>query len=270
METSNSKDITVIIPILLDAYTHPLDQMLDNAVKSVRTAAENYKDGNVKVLIVRPSDNKTDDLYFKDIDYKYIYNKGNTDYCSQVNLGVSNVDTEYFSILEFDDSYSPKWFKMFSDYFNTHEDTSIFLPINVVNDLKNNIHSFNNEITWSASFSSVIGELDYECLQDYAAFNLTGGIFKTSDWLGYKPSIKLSFNYEYLLRATSNKQKVYVVPKEGYHHTLYRQGSLLDKYDKEISNEEAEQWFALAKSEYIYPKDRNKTIENFKTKEVLK
>ena len=55
------KDITVIIPILLDAYQLPLREMLDKAVDSVRAAAKNYTGGKVKLLVVRPSDETTDD-----------------------------------------------------------------------------------------------------------------------------------------------------------------------------------------------------------------
>lgn len=256
------KDITVIIPILLDAYSHPLDQMLNKAVDSVRAAAENYKGGKVKLLIVRPYDKTTDDLHFPNIEYRYIYNKGNTDYCSQVNLGVENVDTEFFSILEFDDWYSPKWFNMFDEYYNTNEDVSVFLPINVVHNQKENTSELVNEIVWASSFSSEMGVIDFECLDNCASFNLTGGIFKTSDWLGYKPSIKVAFNYEYLLRATSKnkKQKIYVIPKEGYHHELFRDGSLIDQYVKEIPEDTNPLWFELAKREYSYDEDRNKGI----------
>lgn len=256
------KDITVIIPILLDAYQSPFNEMLRNAVDSVKAAAENYKDGKVKLLIVRPSDKTTDDPVFTGIECKYVYNSGNTDYCSQVNLGVENVDTEFFSILEFDDRYSSKWFAMFDEYYNFNEDVSVFLPINVVCNQKENIYEFVNEIVWASSFSSEMGVVDFECLENCASFNLTGGIFKTSDWLKYKPSIKVAFNYEYLLRATSknHKQKVYVVPKEGYRHELFRDGSLINQYIEEIPEDINPLWFELAKREYVYDEDRNKGI----------
>lgn len=266
------KDITVIIPILLDAYQLPLREMLDKAVDSVRAAAKNYTGGKVKLLIVRPSDETTDDPVYADLEYKHVYNKGNTDYCSQVNLGVENVDTEFFSILEFDDCYSPKWFKMFDEYYSTNEDASVFLPINVVHNQKENVSEFVNEIVWASSFSSEMGVIDFECLDNYASFNLTGGIFRTADWLGYKPSIKVAFNYEYLLRATSKnkKQKIYVIPKEGYHHELFREGSLVDQYVKEIPEDTNPLWFELAKREYVYDEDRNKGIieERLKSEEL--
>ena len=262
------KDITVIIPILLEHYNVPYSEMLEKAIESVKETAKNYTGGKVKVLIVRPYDQATDDMHFSNIECKYIYNKGNTDYCSQINLGVENVDTEFFSILEFDDTYSPKWFKMFDEYYNTNEDVSIFLPINVVYNRNTDTREFVNDIVWASSFADEIGYIDFNCLEYCASFNLTGGIFKTSDWLGYKPSIKSAFNYEYLLRATNKKQKVYVVPKEGYHHELFRPDSLIDFYVNNISEEDTAKWFELAKQECVFDNDRERDILTKANKEV--
>jgi hypothetical protein len=40
---------------------------------------------------------------------------------------------------------------------------------------------------------------------------------------GYKPSIKLTFNYEFLLRFTNTGRNIMVIPKMGYKHTNMRQ-----------------------------------------------
>ena len=92
-------------------------------------------------------------------------------------------------------------------------------------------------------------------------FNLTGGIFKTSDWSWFKPSMKVSFNYEYLLRVTKKKQKVFVVPKEGYHHSIFRPGSLSQEYLDTITEDETIEWYKLAKRECLFDEDRHKTIK---------
>lgn len=150
---------------------------------------------------------------------------------------------------------------MFSTYLYTHEDVSVFLPINVITNVKTNEREFMNDIVWASSFSNELGVIDSDGLDLTAAFNLTGGIFKTSDWLGYKPSIKVAFNYEYLLRATRNKkQKVYVLPKEGYYHGIFRDGSLIATYADEIPNEDTQKWFELAKRECMFDEDHNKGI----------
>ena len=115
------KDITVIIPVLeaqLDSNE------LENAVKSIGQCQE-YYDGKLNILFVVPkpkTENRRTYTHFrtnKPIIEKYIENDtGNYDYCSQINFAVKHVDTEYFSILEFDDYYNKKWFNMFNNYPN--------------------------------------------------------------------------------------------------------------------------------------------------------
>ena len=75
-----------------------------------------------------------------------------------------------------------------------------------------------------------------------------------------KPSIKVSFNYEFLLRTTHNGLKVYVVPKEGYTHVVGRKNSLTDEYNNTLSDTEIQKWFELAVREYPYKEDRKKDI----------
>lgn len=261
------KDITVIIPTVQETYSDYGLKLLDSAVTSARMAADLYKGGKVKLCIIHPSDIEIPEAGRYD-DVRYIANSGATDYCSQINEAVRNVDTEYFSILEFDDQYMKKWFRMFDEYFTAHEDVSIFLPINIVKNLETGEMEFVNEIVWAASFSEEIGYVDFGCLENCSLFNLTGGIFKTSDWLGFKPSIKLAFNYEYLLRATNKKQKVFVVPKEGYHHDIFRNGSLSSEYMETIKDSDVQKWFELAKREYSFDEDRNKTIISDKVDEL--
>ena len=189
-----------------------------------------------------------------------------------MNFGVEHIETDYFSILEYDDEYNPKWFKMAHDYFYTNESVSLFLPINVITDSEHKQFQYVNEIAWSGSFSNDIGYLDFDCLQDYSSFNLTGGIFNTNDFKavgGFKPSIKVAFNYELLLRLTKKELKVYVVPKEGYIHVIGRKDSLTDKYNQTLTREEIKKWFDLAKTEYAFNEDRKTNIDKIKT-EILK
>lgn len=101
------KDITVIIPVLNDQLD---SNDLVHAVNSVKECQKYYNDGKLKVLIVvEKSENGLDYTVFDDIKYKYIVNdSGKYDYCSQINFGVKHVDTEFFSILEYDDYYTKK------------------------------------------------------------------------------------------------------------------------------------------------------------------
>lgn len=261
------RDITVIIPVLNKQLN---SNELTNAVESVKKCQEFYTEGKLKVLIVVESvENGFDYTAFNGISYKYIVNDtGKYDYCSQINFGVKHVDTEYFSILEYDDYYTKKWFKMFNDYYTTNEDVSVFLPINIIHNAKTNEREFVNDIIWSSGFANELGVIDFDSLQQSGSFNLTGGIFKTSDWLGYKPSINVAFNYEYLLRATNKKQKIFVVPKEGYHHEIFKDGSLSSYYLDTITDNDNMKWFELAKREYAFDEDRNKGIINIEEDEM--
>lgn len=254
------KDISVIIPV--HTYDETVAICLETALNSVEECRKHYTDGNIKVNFVGPHDviKQLSDLY--DLtDYAMITNDGKTDFCSQINYAVSQIDTDYFSILEFDDMYAPFWFKTVAEYYHTNEDVSLFLPINVVFEEGNNIRSFNNEMVWAGDFSKEIGVIDFDSLENYYGFNLTGGVFNTSDFRklgGFKPSIKVAFNHEHLLRLTHHKMKVYVIPKEGYKHRINRENSLSDIYEKELQKDEIKQWFDIAKSEYAYLKDREK------------
>lgn len=263
------KDITVIIPVLLEHLTDSANvEKFKRAVESVETAASKYKGGKVEILVVRPASDADDIEFGIKTPVRYVRNDGGTDFCSQVNLAASNVETEYFSILEFDDYYMDKWFAMFDEYHLSHEDVSVFLPVNVLHNLDTGESEFVNEIVWAASFSDEIGFIDFSCLENCSLFNLTGGIFKTEDWLGLKPSLKVSFNYEYLLRATHKKQKVFVIPKEGYHHDIFREGSLSREYMDTLSDEDTELWFRLAKRECMFDEDRNKGIIKEKVEDL--
>lgn len=263
------KDITILIP--LHSNEEKYNAMLQNAIANIYSMEEKYE-GKIKTRIIFPKGMEIPQLDGKDgSDISFLYNPGDTDFCSQVNFGASLVDTEYFTIMEVDDRYSTKWFNMFNNYIDPSENISVYMPINVVHNLKTNGYEFVNQIAWSTSFTANdenidvadmdrIGYITFNSLQDNASFNLTGSIFKTSDWLSYKASIKVAFNYEYLLRATNKKQRIFVVPKEGYYHDIFRDGSLTDIYTKEIDDKDVAKWFELAKREYAFDEDRNNGI----------
>ena len=185
-----------------------------------------------------------------------------------VNTLNANDDIKWFSILEFDDTYTPIWLDNVKKYIDFMPDTSVFMFLEDITDFNNGKYiGFGNEAAWASSFSNEIGYIDNECLQNYFDFYLTGSIFNKADWNemgGLKPSIKITFWYEWLLRITNKGKKVFVIPKVGYNHALGRKGSLVDIYKNSMKNEETQWWFDLAKREYFYKEDRKKTYEEFK------
>lgn len=267
------KDITIIIP--LHKFNDKIKGLLENALKSIQKNQETYTFGKLKPLIVAPP---AVDMLITESDILVNFpetmissNNGDTDFCSQVNYGANCVETEFFSILEFDDVYTDKWFKMAHDYFYTNESVSLFLPFNILTYVDSEQYQYANEIAWTSSFSNELGYLDYDCLQDYSAFNLTGGIFNTNDFKqvgGFKSSIKIAFNYELLLRLTKKELKVFVVPKEGYIHIIGREDSLTDEYNRTIPKEDINKWFDLAKIECSFTEDRKTSITKIKEEKL--
>lgn len=252
-------NITIIIPV------HKINnEFYDYFDKAIESIAKNSKYANLKPIVVCPPNVvKELDTAKYNMDIKILINEGKTDFCSQVNFAVNNIDTDLFSILEYDDEYTDTWFKSFDTYYRTNEDVSVFLPINVQHSPDKTKWQFGNEIVWASSFSNEIGYIDFDCLQNCSTFNLTGGVFNTEDFkkIGMlKPSIKVSFNYEFLLRLTNNKLKAFVIPKEGYIHVIGREESLTDIYENTITDDEIQKWFELAVREYVYIEDREKDI----------
>lgn len=266
------KDITIIIP--LHKFNDNVKTLLKEAFDSIKRNQETYTFGKLIPLVVAPNEvlESVGENFYENEFYHTCRNTSeDTDFCSQVNLAAKKVETEYFSILEFDDTYTDKWFKMAHDYFYTNESVSLFLPLNILTDTNHQQFQYVNEIAWTSSFSNEIGYLDYDCLQDYSAFNLTGGIFNTEDFKnigGFKPSIKVAFNYELLLRLTKKELKVFVVPKEGYTHVIGREDSLTDIYNQTVSKEEIKKWFDLAKMECAFIEDRKTDIDKIKEEQL--
>lgn len=255
------KQITAMIP--LNRYDDTVKGMLETAVKSF---LETSKNTPADLMFIGPKE--VLDAVKKDQTVDAIYvETDNPWFSAQINEGVKNVKTDYFSILEYDDEYTPIWFNNVAKYIAAGDDISVYLPLTEVFDYQHKELGpvgYINEAVWASSFSERLGFFDKECLQDYLIFNTTGGVFRTKDFIevgGLKESMKLSFWYEFLLRAINKEKNVFVVPKVGYFHLVNRPGSLADEYAKTLNDRESEFWIELARKEYLYKKDREKTYE---------
>jgi len=77
---------------------------------------------------------------------------------------------------------------------------------------------------------------------------------------GFKPSMKLTFVYELLLRLTYNSTKIMTIPRIGYKHMNLREGSIFWNYkngEEKISDNEVQFWIESAKKEHFFTNDRN-------------
>jgi hypothetical protein len=246
------KDLSIIIP--LNEFNDTVEELLPIAIKSVPEENHIYI-STIENLVTQITE-FIEKLNLSDKITIVCDKKGGeiSDFCTLVNTAVNIIDEKWFSILEFDDVYTNIWFVEFEKYLKEHEDVSLFLPmVDLIDYEQKKFIGFNNEVAWANSFSNELGFIDNDCLQEYFDFNVTGGIFDTDSWDevgGLKPSIKLSFWYEFMLRMTNSDKKIYVIPKVGYQHFLGRPNSLLDKVNKEMTEDEGKFWIDTAKKEY--------------------
>jgi len=210
--------------------------------KDVKSKVDTYDYGSIKDIV------------------KIIENdSGDKDFCSQINFGVNEVKTDYFSFLEIDDEYSSIWIKNAVEYIKAYNDVSLFLPIIVDTDVNGHFIDFTNNPVWAKEFSDEMGYLDNSTLFNYPNFNIDGMVMKVDVFKklgGLKKSVKLTFIYEFLLRMTYNDIKVMVIPKLGYKHTNQRPGSLFGDYTNNVSQDESRFWMNTAKKEYFFTADR--------------
>lgn len=252
------KELVVIIP--MNEFGKENIELLNKAVESVPS--------ELNVLLSVP--NGTDGKKLKGISDRLgvVSESEGSSFAELVNAAANTIEEKWFSILEFDDTYTPIWYDNAKKYIEFMPSTSVFMYLEDITDFNDGRYiGFGNEAAWASAFSNEIGFIDNDCLQNYFDFYMTGSIFNTADWKevgGLKPSIKITFWYEWLLRATNKNKTVYVIPKVGYNHKLGRKGSLIETYKSTISQEETQWWFDLAKKEYIFhpsvKRDENKFI----------
>ena len=261
-----NSNITVIIPIhLLDDVTK---QTLPIAIKSVE---EQTTQADELLLVVSTKEKDTLD-FVKGLDFgtikdkvRILENKGDDDFASQINLGVENTKTEWFTFVELDDELSKIYLTNGVKYITAYPEVSTFLPLIVNVNPDGAFAGLMNEPVWANGFSDTMGYLDNSALLAYQGFNIDGMLMKKDVFIeqgGIKAKMKLSFIYEFLLRLTYSDVKVMVIPKIGYKHVNNRENSLFDQYNKTMTVDETKWWYAQAKKEYFFNKDRVLTFDN--------
>ena len=259
-----STNTTVITPIhLLDEVTK---QTLLEAIKSVE---EQTVQATELLLVVSTKDKETLD-YVNSLDFgdfkdkiRILENAGADDFASQINLGVNNITTDWFTILEFDDQFSKINLKNAVIYRESYPEVKAFLNLIVDVNSKGEFMSLSNEAVWAKQFCDVQGYLDNNALLAYQNFNIDGIFMNKETYLesgGLKSNIKLTFPYEFLLRLTYKDVKIMTIPKIGYKHMNLREGSLFDTYKKTMTPDESNWWLAQAKKEYFFNQDR---VQNY-------
>jgi len=252
------KNITVLIPI--HKISEDYKEMLNKALESV----EDFHN-DVKVSLVCPAEVKKELTNLSDkLEINFVVNKGKTDFCSQVNLGIEKCDTEWFTILEVDDQFKSIWLKSINDYRKIYSDVDVFLPIVKDINSEGTFVSFTNESAWAYGFTDIQGFIDNEVLLEYQNYQISGGLYRTQkikDNGLLKENIKLTFGYEFLLRLTHNGVRVMTVPRVGYQHVNLREDSLFWLYKNDenslLSEKEVKFWLDSAKKEFFFKNKRD-------------
>lgn len=253
------KNLTIIVP-LVQYVEEKHSSLYDKSINSIVKADPNE---DVNVIFIGPS-SALDVVREYDLgkrDVLYIENAKNTEVQFQINKAVKDVTTEYFSVLEYDDNYTPNWFNNFEKYRLAYDDVSLFLPLMEVYDYKRpelGAVGYANEPVWASAFSDEIGFIDSECLKHYFNFFVSGGIFRKTDFInvgGIKNNIKVFFWYELLMRICHLGKRILVIPKVGYEHYVNVENSLSSTFGS-MPNEEIDFWFKTSQEEYMYKTDR--------------
>lgn len=258
-------DVSIVLPII--KLGEEEKNLFANAIGGISTQKVLPK----KVVLVIP---KNEEMKKELESYDYpenikedilvIENEGETDFCSQINLGVESVETEWMSILEIDDVYSNIWFDNFVKYSESYDDVDVFLPIVLDVDTNNQFIHFTNEPVWARDFSEKLGFLDNDSLLNFPNFQLSGSVIRKESFTGVgklKGSIKMFFNYEFFLRLTYYDKKIMTIPKIGYKKLNMREGSLFWNY-KNLESEkldpvEQKFWFNTSKKECYFKVNRD-------------
>lgn len=258
---NNNLSISVILPIK-SSKAKDFETYFEKAIQSV----QNQKSVVDELIIVHTSEESLVDFLknynFESLNVVNLLWDKEPNYCSQVNFGIKNAKSTWVSLFEFDDEYSPIWFDNVKKYISSYPEVQVFLPVVVETDEKGVFAGFTNEATFAANFAQEMGFLTNETLQDYQNFQTAGSVFKKQiidDFGGFKPSIKLTFIYEFLLRITYNSVPVMTIPKLGYKHMNLREGSIFWNYkysEEKMLDDEVKFWIQTAKKEYFFVDDR--------------
>jgi hypothetical protein len=251
------RNITVILPV------HTIEGDYNEMIKRAIESAEEFHN-DIKISIVCPENVKKKLKKLSDkLEIDFVINKGETDFCSQVNLGIEKCETEWFSILEIDDEYKSIWLKSLNDYMKIYPDVDVFLPI--VKDInpEGKFVSFTNESAWAYGFTEIQGFIDNEVLLEFQNYQISGGVYRTQkikDVGMLKENIRLTFGYEFLLRLTHNGLRVMTIPRVGYQHVNLREDSLFWVYknneENKMSEKEVKFWLDTAKKEFFFKNKR--------------
>lgn len=190
---------------------------LEQSVSGATTCAGLF-DGKVDIITSYPCGGEESVSERDGVSVRYIPCGEDESAPSVVNRCVEASGSDYVCVCPSGDRLAEKWLRMFAEYLSGREDVSVFLPVVSLSryDSETGFSSmFANDIALATSFADPVGYADYEGMSMYPGFDISGGVFKRSEWNGMREDMLDEWGYEYLLRAARAGQKIYVVPKIG-------------------------------------------------------
>ena len=270
MQLHNNKEIninrmnTISVVIPIHTINNELKKFFTNAVTSVAQQIVQAEE-----LLIVASKDEALNAFLNSYEFgslksitKVVVNPGETDFASQLNYAATQVSTTHMCILEVDDELSKIWLKNVKTYMEAYPLQKAFLPIIVDTNANGEFIDLSNQPVWAAEFSQEMGIVDFDTLLAYQNFNTDGLVIDVETYKevgGLKPSLKLTFIYEFLLRMTHFDNRLMVIPRLGYKHMNQRPGSLFFTYKDQITPAEARFWMNTAKKEYHHKHDRKIT-----------
>ena len=257
----NKISLSIILPIKT-SLVRDFSEYFDKSIKSITAQPVQPEE----LVIVHSSENELTSFLnsydFGELNVKKILWDKTPNYCEQVNLGIKESSSKWISIFEFDDEYSVIWFKNVKKYMESYPNVEVFLPVVIDTTDKHVFAGFTNEATFAANFTMEMGHLTNDILHNYQNFQTAGAVINKKvieDFGGFKPSIKLTFIYEFLLRLTYNSVSIITIPKIGYKHLNMRENSIFWEYkfgENVMTEDEVKFWLQTAKKEYFFTDDR--------------
>jgi hypothetical protein len=258
----NILDLSVILPIK-SAVSKDFDIYFERCILSLQSQKVSFNDLIIVHTLEEQLVSKLNSFDFGELNVVMVPFEGEPNYQSQINHGAKNTTSKWISLFEVDDEYANIWFSNVQKYINFYPDVDTFLPIVVDVDEKGTFAGFTNEASFAANIAHEMGYLSNETLLNYQNFQTAGMVInreKFTEYGGFKPSIKLTFVYEMLLRMTHNSMRIMTIPKLGYKHTALRDGSIFWNYKygpDRLTENEVKFWISSAKQEYFFNDDRN-------------
>jgi glycosyltransferase involved in cell wall biosynthesis len=254
-------DISIILPIKT-SVTKDFDVYFEKAINSLKDQKTQINE----LIIVHCNETNLTEIInnydFGTLNVKKLLWDETPNFAAQINYGVKNASSEWISIFEFDDEYSKIWFDNVKKFSDVYKKVGVFLPIVVDTDQTGKFVGFTNEATFALNIASEMGILTNEVLQDYQNFQISGMVIKKDVYMDLgmlKPNFKLTFGYEFFLRLTHSGVRIMTIPRIGYKHTNFREGSIFWNYkngDQVLNQNEIKFWIDSAKSEYFFTSDR--------------